>query len=172
MSALISMRTSTPIPRVRVQKKQLAMNPIGKPHSPTRIDRDNITPSSRRMNHPSMPRLAWRDHQLVPIYPHLAGTQFFPHYPSMNPSMSDLSAAAQVPSLQASIQSTTAGPATIRYTPQQKREAVLRFKAKKMRRKNQSSAIRYQVRKRLADTRPRFRGRFFKPQPATPGKNH
>lgn len=53
------------------------------------------------------------------------------------------------------------GPATLRYSPQERREALKRYKMKKLRR-NTRPAIRYQIRKRLADTRPRCRGRFFK----------
>lgn len=50
------------------------------------------------------------------------------------------------------------------YTPEQRKKALERFKEKKRRRTNSHGQIRYQVRKRLADTRPRHRGRFFKPK--------
>lgn len=53
--------------------------------------------------------------------------------------------------------------ATWQYTPEQRKDAVRRYREKKLRRRGNATAIRYQVRKQLADTRPRFRGRFSKP---------
>ena len=50
-----------------------------------------------------------------------------------------------------------------RYDPEQRQQALKRYRLKKMRRISKSKVIRYQVRKRLADARPRHRGRFFKP---------
>lgn len=43
-------------------------------------------------------------------------------------------------------------------------EALARFREKKRRRQFQKR-VRYMVRKRLAETRPRYKGRFSKPPP-------
>lgn len=56
------------------------------------------------------------------------------------------------------------GTSVTKYTPAERKEAVRRFKEKKKRRRSQVGVVRYQVRKRLADTRPRFRGRFYRPK--------
>lgn len=47
------------------------------------------------------------------------------------------------------------------YSPAERRAALQRFREKKKRR-SAGTAIRYQVRKKLAEKRPRHRGRFSK----------
>lgn len=49
------------------------------------------------------------------------------------------------------------------YSPEERRQAVCRYLAKKHRRRNATDKIRYQIRKKIAHARPRFRGRFSKP---------
>lgn len=137
-----------------------------KPVSPTRID----DAFARSHLHPA---------QIVSSKPHWSQPQLLPPVRTTRPN------SVQLPPLhdrrdnhnhvevaqrrQSPTSSSTSQPAHARYTPEQRREAVRRFKEKKSRRKNQSSVIRYQVRKRLADTRPRFRGRFYRPKSSIEG---
>lgn len=51
-----------------------------------------------------------------------------------------------------------------KYTREERLEALQRFREKKRRRQYQKR-VRYMVRKRLAETRPRYKGRFSKPPP-------
>lgn len=51
-----------------------------------------------------------------------------------------------------------------KYSRAERQEALRRFKEKK-RLRTFKKTIRYDVRKRLADTRPRYKGRFSKPPP-------
>ncbi|CDF32814.1 unnamed protein product [Chondrus crispus] len=55
-----------------------------------------------------------------------------------------------------------------RYTREERLQALKRFRDKKRRRQFQKK-VRYMVRKRLAETRPRYKGRFSKPPP---GENY
>lgn len=55
-----------------------------------------------------------------------------------------------------------------KYTREERQEALQRFREKKRRRQFQKR-VRYMVRKRLAETRPRYKGRFSKPPP---GENY
>lgn len=55
-----------------------------------------------------------------------------------------------------------------KYTREERLEALQRFREKKRRRQFQKR-VRYMVRKRLAETRPRYKGRFSKPPP---GENY
>lgn len=136
-----------------------------KPNSPTRIDHD----FARSHSYPSQPvplKPSWS--QPVPLPPlrnHPIGYVHLP--PLQDSSRTDHYPPAVPQRHQSPVSSSTSQPVCVRYTPEQRREAVRRFKEKKSRKKNQSSAIRYQVRKRLADTRPRYRGRFYKPKPST-----
>lgn len=165
VSALISMRTSHRNPQP--SSNQGTCKNVESPRSPTRIDAECPTPPYQS-SQPAPPRRPWREPLLVPTHPHFSGSHYYAHsipshtlhvHPPMLP-YSTIHVQGQHPHIIARPQ---ASPIT-RYTPEQRKAAVLRFKAKKMRRKTQSSVIRYQVRKRLADTRPRFRGRFFKPK--------
>lgn len=58
------------------------------------------------------------------------------------------------------------GPTTVvtKYTPEERRAAVERYREKRRKRNSNTKTIRYQIRKKLADTRPRFRGRFYRPK--------
>lgn len=58
---------------------------------------------------------------------------------------------------------TVSSPVTTPYTPEQRRIAIHRYLEKKHRRRSATDRIRYQVRKKIAHARPRFRGRFSKP---------
>lgn len=58
--------------------------------------------------------------------------------------------------------------AFFKYTREERLEALQRFREKKRRRQFQKR-VRYMVRKRLAETRPRYKGRFSKPPP---GENY
>lgn len=165
VSALISMSTSHRNPHPSSNQGKVTFKNVESPHSPTRIDAEYPTPPYQP-SQSSPPRRPWREQLLVPTHPHFAGSHYYAHsipthtfqvHPAM-PPFSAIHIQGQHPHIIARPQ---ASPIT-RYTPEQRKAAVLRFKAKKMRRKKQSSVIRYQVRKRLADTRPRFRGRFFK----------
>lgn len=61
------------------------------------------------------------------------------------------------------------GDATFfKYTHEERQEALKRFREKKRRRQFRKR-VRYMVRKRLAETRPRYKGRFSKPPP---GENY
>lgn len=55
-----------------------------------------------------------------------------------------------------------------KYSREERKEALRRFKEKK-RLRTFKKTIRYDIRKRLADTRPRYKGRFSKPPP---GENY
>lgn len=54
--------------------------------------------------------------------------------------------------------------ATFRYSRAERQEALNRFREKKRRRQFRKR-VRYHVRKRLAEARPRYKGRFSKPPP-------
>lgn len=56
----------------------------------------------------------------------------------------------------------------LKYSREERLEALQRFREKK-RRRQFSKKVRYMVRKRLAETRPRYKGRFSKPPP---GENY
>eukprot|EP00181_Compsopogon_caeruleus_P001462 CAMPEP_0184683538 /NCGR_PEP_ID=MMETSP0312-20130426/11705_1 /TAXON_ID=31354 /ORGANISM="Compsopogon coeruleus, Strain SAG 36.94" /LENGTH=130 /DNA_ID=CAMNT_0027135973 /DNA_START=196 /DNA_END=588 /DNA_ORIENTATION=- len=55
-------------------------------------------------------------------------------------------------------------PWVVRYSPQERRLRVERYREKR-RQRSFKKTIRYDIRKKLADTRPRIRGRFSKPAP-------
>lgn len=57
---------------------------------------------------------------------------------------------------------------SLKYNREERMEALARFREKKRRRQFQKR-VRYMVRKRLAETRPRYKGRFSKPPP---GENY
>lgn len=59
-------------------------------------------------------------------------------------------------------------PTSFKYTREERQEALQRFREKKRRRQFRKR-VRYMVRKRLAETRPRYKGRFSKPPP---GENY
>lgn len=63
---------------------------------------------------------------------------------------------------------TRADATFFKYTREERLEALQRFREKKRRRQFQKR-VRYMVRKRLAETRPRYKGRFSKPPP---GENY
>ncbi|CAN8064612.1 unnamed protein product [Agarophyton chilense] len=49
------------------------------------------------------------------------------------------------------------------YDAERRQRAIERYRRKRLRRTaGRATSIRYQIRKKLADTRPRFRGRFYK----------
>lgn len=58
---------------------------------------------------------------------------------------------------------TTSVPLAKPYSPEERKQAVYRYLAKKHRRRNATDKIRYQIRKKIAHARPRYRGRFSKP---------
>eukprot|EP00177_Eucheuma_denticulatum_P002315 GFKZ01004150.1.p1 GENE.GFKZ01004150.1~~GFKZ01004150.1.p1 ORF type:complete len:221 (+),score=23.63 GFKZ01004150.1:111-773(+) len=164
VSALMSMRRSAPKYQLPSLRHRLPGDDLTfGSESPTRIDEPADPPPAVPVGalHSAPQQSILSTHKLPPLFTQaVEHRQLQPlsrgvgpiHHP-LNTRHKPLTNSA--PSL--------AGPANIRYTPEQRREAVRRFKAKKLRRKNQSTAIRYQIRKRLADTRPRFRGRFSKP---------
>lgn len=166
VSALMSMRTSGNTLQPSHHLANIREKHIESPDSPTRIEEECII-SPFHAQGPSPPRRPWHEQPIAPIYPHMRSHHYLAnHIPahghSMHPSIPPFSV-VHYQGHHSSIKTQPQGAPVIRYTAEQRKAAVLRYKEKKMRRKNQSSVIRYEVRKRLADTRPRFRGRFFKP---------
>lgn len=136
--------------------------PQDEPHSPTRIDDTYEAPPTISPTPPTA-KPVWVQPQPAPLYMPVPGHHRPPFIAPQAPPRPVHLAPLLHPETR--VASPMAGPASLRYTPDQRRAAVQRFKAKKLKRKNQSGVIRYQIRKRLADTRPRFRGRFSKPKP-------
>lgn len=65
-------------------------------------------------------------------------------------------------------QCSTSSMETVIDCKEQRQKALQRYREKKLRRKENKIVIRYAVRKRLAESRPRLKGRFYKPALNTP----
>jgi hypothetical protein len=84
--------------------------------------------------------------------------------PPRTPQTCPAAAAAVVVVLPSVCAPHTADTTLFKYSVEERKAALRRFKEKK-RLRTFKKTIRYDVRKRLADTRPRYKGRFSKPPP-------
>lgn len=133
--------------------------PSARPLSPTSVNADIHCPP---MYYPVQPTHA--PSKLPTLSPNATS---LPQASTVQPQMQDSTGQSdhnikeQQQSQPVEDKSSTSAPRP--YSGADRTEALRRYKEKKSRRKSAAVSIRYQIRKQLADSRPRFRGRFYKP---------